>query len=329
MLPLDKLKAVTTIISHANCADGTASAMFLHDILPAAKIQFLQYGTEAYRTLKAEPGMLFCDFSPHPETYQQFIDAGALILDHHKGAQAIVEAFGENGVFGDEKDPGVCGAFLAYREAWFKLKHTDGKPGPSPLEAGFGGHIARLAGIRDTWQRQDSMWDEACVLAEAMRFYPTESWLIDQPFAPEEKAEWWEARMATGRILVERNDRAVENAVGGSYHFTTSRGTRCVLFSGVRLSSDAAEFLDLDAEKADLVVGFDYVGIEEGQAVLVFSTRSHRTFNCLELCKAHGGGGHTKAAGFSVKFDPKVGAQDPYSVFECLLEKYEARPSSS
>jgi len=320
-LPLEKLLAVKIIISHQNCADGTAAAMFLHDVLPDAQIRFLQYGTEAYRTLQAEPGMLFLDFSPSPETYQQFIAQGALILDHHKGAQAIVEAFGESGVFGDEvKDPGVCGAFLAYREAWFRLKHTDGKPGPSPEEAGFGGQIARLAGIRDTWQRQDPTWDEACVLAEAMRFYPAESWLIDRPFAPENRA-WWDARLATGRILVERNVRSVKKAVDGAYRFTTSRGTRVCLFSGVPLSSDAAELVDHDA---DLVVGFDYYAMEQGVAPLVFSTRSHTTFNCLEFCKAHGGGGHTKAAGFSVKFDPKVGAQDPYSVFEGLLERYEA-----
>jgi len=320
MLPLEKLKAVKIIISHANCADGTAAAMFLHDVLPDAKIQFLQYGTEAYQNLQAEPCMLFCDISPHPDTYHQFINAGALILDHHKGSQGIVEAFGELGVFGDEvKDPGVCGAFLAYREAWFKLKSTDGLPGPSGVEAGIGGKIARLAGIRDTWQRQDSMWDEACVLAEAMRFYPAESWLIDDPFAPKNQT-WLEERMTVGRVLIKRNDAAVRKAVEGGYRFTTPRGTRCVIFSGIRLSSDAAELVGGDA---DLVVGFDYVGIEQGQAVLVFSTRSHINFNCMEFCKAHGGGGHTKAAGFSVRFDPKTHDLSPYAVFEILLGKYE------
>jgi len=281
----------------------------------------LQYGTEAYRTLRTEPGMLFLDFSPSPDTYQQFIDQGALILDHHKGAQAIVEAFGESGVFGDEvKDPGVCGAVLAYREAWLRLKHPSHGWLPSPEEVSFGGQISRLAGIRDTWQRQDSTWDEACVLAEAMRFYPAESWLIPSPFAPD-KAAWWESRLATGRILIERNTKSVKKAVGGAYRFTTSRGTRVCLFSGVSLSSDAAELV---GSEADLVVGFDYMAMEQEMAVLVFSTRSHTEFSCLDLCKAHGGGGHTKAAGFSVKFDPKAGDQDPYSVFQKLLECYEA-----
>lgn len=310
-LPLEKLQAVKTIISHENCADGTAAAMFLHDVLPDAKIRFVQYG-DAQRNLQAEPGMLFCDFSPHPETFQQFIDQGALILDHHKGAQAIVEAFGESGVFGDEiLDPGVCGAFLAYREVWFRLKHT---------VSVFGSEIARLAGVRDTWQRQDPTWDEACVLAEAMRFYPAESWLIANPFAPENR-EWWEARLATGRILVERSAKSVQKAVDVAYRFTTSRGTRCVLFSGVRLSSDAAELVGKDA---DLVVGFDYYGIEKGQINLVFSTRSHTDFDCLKLCKSQGGGGHTQAAGFSIKSDLETGNQDPYTVFEATLEWYEA-----
>jgi hypothetical protein len=321
MLPIDKLKAVKTIIVHENCADGMASAMFLHDALPEAKIIFLQYGPDSYRNLKPSHNMLFCDITPHPETYQQFVEADALVLDHHKGAQKIVEAFGKNGVFGDEVlEPGVCGTTLAFREVWSVLR--DPNPDPS-MEMKLASNIAHLSGVRDTWQTQDLQWAEACVLAEALRFYPAETWLIGRPFSPL-KLDWWDARLATGRILIERNNRAVKKAVGGAHRFTTSRGTKVVLFSGVKLSSDAAELVDKDA---DLVVGFDYVGIENGEAVLVFSTRSHTSFNCMNFCKANGGGGHTKAAGFSVKFDPNDGAQDPYSVFHLKVEQFEASVS--
>lgn len=316
MLPIEKLKAVQKIIIHENCADGMASAMFLHDVLPDAQITFLQYGTDAYLDLKPSHNMLFCDFSPHQDTHMQFVEVDALVLDHHKGSQKVVEAFGKNGVFGDEvTEPGVCGATLAFREAWQPLKAN-----PEDGELEFARRVARLAGVRDTWQRQDPSWDEACVLGETLRFYPAASWLVGKPFSPT-RFDWWDTRMSTGRVLIERNDRAVKRAVSGAHRFTTSRGTRVILFSGVTLSSDAAELVDKDA---DLVVGFDYVSIENGVATLVFSNRSHTDFNCMAFCKLWGGGGHTKAAGFSVKFKPDEGTQDPYSVFHLKLEQFEA-----
>ena len=314
-LPLEKLKAVKTIITHKSCADGVASAIFLHDVLPNAEIRFVQYGTDDHRRLKAEHHMLFCDFSPHQDTYQSFVEADALILDHHKGAQKIVEAFGVNGVFGDEvADPYACGASLAYREVWEKLASD-----VANRDLSFATSLAKLSAVRDTWKNKDPDWAEACSVAETLRFYPEESWLIANPFSLERKG-WWEARLGTGAVLVERNAQAVFKAVQGAHRFRTPKGTRVVLFEGVRLSSDAAELVEQDA---DLVVGFDYMGIESGVASLVFSTRSHTDFNCMEFCKAQGGGGHTKAAGFPVKFDPKSATLDPYTTFERLLVQHE------
>ena len=82
--PLDKLMAVKTIICHGgNCPDGVASAILLHDVLPDAELKFVQYGTEEQKALRATSGMLFADFSPHAETFQKFVDAGAIVLDHH------------------------------------------------------------------------------------------------------------------------------------------------------------------------------------------------------------------------------------------------------
>ena len=121
-LPIEKLKALKVIVSHENCADGLASAMILKDVLPKAKVVFLQYGTPDHVNLVAEEGMIFCDFSPPPARAQEFVDVGAIVLDHHKTAKAVVALFGDLGVFADEKDdPGVSGAVLAYREVWLPL----------------------------------------------------------------------------------------------------------------------------------------------------------------------------------------------------------------
>lgn len=317
-LPIEKLKAVKTIITHKGCADGVAAAILLHDVLPDAEIRFIQYGTDERRDLKPQHHMLFCDFSPNPKNYQPFIEADALILDHHAGEKAMVAEFGQNGVFGDEiQNPYDCGGSLAYREVWLRLQTPEQV---ASKRSAFAQELARLTAIRDTWKNKDPDWSKACAVAETLRFYPEESWLTHDPFGAANKG-WWDARLQIGEMLFERNCRTVNRAVEGAYRFTTAKGTRVVLFSGTRLSSDAADVVDQDA---DLVVGFDYMGIESGLASLVYSNRSHTGFNCMTFAKAHGGGGHTAAAGFSMKFDPKEAALDPYTTYERLLNKYEA-----
>jgi hypothetical protein len=313
------LSQVTDIVCHDNCSDGTVSAMLLHDALPSARIRFCQYGI-SHEKLEVKPNMLFCDFSPHESRYQEFAAAGAIILDHHKSARHIVDSFGERGVFGDEAtEPGVSGAVLAFRHVWLPLtnlrrKHDD--------EVRHAADIARLIGIRDTWQKHDPDWLSACELGESVRFFSQDSWLIEDPFAPE-RHPWWAARRSVGQRLVEKQHVTLRKVLEGAYRFTSPAGTRVVLFSGTKLTSDACEVVK---EMADLIVGFDYFAVEDGQASLGYSLRSYASskFDCSTFCKTLGGGGHSKAAGFSVRFDPALGTGDPYSVFQDKLREYEA-----
>lgn len=268
--------------------------------------------------------MLFCDFSPHPDRYREFVDAGAFVLDHHKTVRSITEAFGDRGVFGDiTKTPGICGATIAYDKVWRIRRQL-----LSPREIAFGKRIAELTGIRDTWQTNSPDWRDACILTEAIRFYPEAFWMsaAEQPdlFA---KEEWWDERLAVGQILVERTEQKVQDIIKTAYRFTTSQGTRVMLFSA-RETSDVAKAVHKDI---DLVAGFNYAGIREGNGILTFSVRSNSTFDCGDFCKRLGGGGHAKAAGFAVKFNPDESTQnpwwhqDPYSIFRKLLNEYVMR----
>lgn len=333
MLDLTVLKQVTDIVCHDNCSDGTMSAILLQDALPAARIHFCSYGL-AHERLEAGPNMLFCDFHPHEATYRKFVDAGTIILDHHKSAANIIAAFGARGVFADEAlDPGVSGAVLAYQHVWLPLKQegwaryrdlsTDLAEVHAHLresERARAEKYSRLIGIRDTWQKHDPDWRRACELSEAVRFFGQASWMIPEPFAMD-RDEWWDARIAVGIRLVEKQAETLQKLVKGAYRFTTERGTRVLMFSGLSYTSDACELIKGDA---DLIVGFDYVPMEGGQAPLAFSTRAFNGFDCAKFCKTYGGGGHSKAAGFSVRFDPAVGTQDPYSILSDSLNAFEA-----
>ena len=334
MLPIDKLLAVKHIVTHEHCADGLASAMILKNVLPYAKVTFLQYDTNEHKNLKTEEGVLFCDFSPHKSTVDAFREAGAIVLDHHKTQKEVVEQFGELGVFADEKtEPGVCGAVLAFREVWTPLSalrkfHVDD---PSDLSGTpkFLQEFATLAGIRDTWQKDDPRWRQACEQAEALTFWPEEELLA---LALRHSVAWPE-KLALGPMLFDRRLRGAQGCLDKGYTFQTSKGRKVIMFEGLRQSSDAAE---IAGSAYDFVVGFGYTTEEDPSLILadgyakavgcqipsvIYSTRSHTTFDCSAFCLAHGGGGHTKAAGCRVV----LGSTDPqpYELLKQMLLTYE------
>lgn len=329
----EKLEAVRIIVVHDSCPDGTASAIILKDALPKAQdIRFVQYGTEAHKGLVAEPGMLFCDITPPPDRADEFVAVGALVLDHHKTARATVAKFGENGVFADEaKEPGVCGAVLAYREVW--MPRRSGPCGacrcalpdesctcpPEP----FVTRLATLAGIRDTWQRQDSRWNLACQQANVLRFIPNEKWMAK---SLREIAQGWERDFAwLGQLLEEKNIESVKSVIERGWKYTSQWGTRILMIPSTHLTSDAAEAL---GDQFDIIVGFGFACEDGKHPVMTFSTRSHTTFDCSALARHYGGGGHTKAAGFARKVTVEGSSShaitsNPYDSFVSYLEAYE------
>lgn len=320
MISRTKLESITKIITHGpGCADGVASAVLLHDVIPDAEVRFLQYGTEAYRSQPAEEGLLFCDIAPPAERVQEFVAAGSLCFDHHKTARAVVEAFGENGVFGDETtEPGVCGAVLAFRHVWRPLKSILLDQDCQTLTAEA---FAALAGVRDTWQRQDPRWRDACSQREMLLFFS--DWLsLPRPIFA--RNDIWSQRFGMGALLLARHERAVVETAGKVYRFTSAKGTRVAVFQGVSLSSDVAEFI---GPEVDLVVAFSYE-CEAGAPKLILSTRSRGDFDCASFCEDLGGGGHTRAAGCSMPVHQRGAAVelcgDPYVVVEELVGGWES-----
>lgn len=310
-IPIEKLRAVTKIVTHKNCPDGVASAMILKDVLPDATIEFQHYDDEAHSNHEPEPGVLFCDFSPSKTgDLDGWVKAGAIVLDHHKSQREVVERFGELGVFADEhEEPGVCGATLAYREVWAPLMQhpSSSRPINGPTVEEF----ATLSGIRDTWQKNDPRWREACEQAEAVRFWPEEE-LVGLPVGS------WPEKLALGSVLFNKRLRGAQKAIDNGWRFITPSGRRVIVFEGLRQTSDAAEIL---GSEVDFVVGFGFV-CESNKPKMIYSTRSHTDFDCSAFATAHGGGGHLRAAGFSISdYDPMTAA-NPYALIHKLLESW-------
>lgn len=109
-IPIEKLEAVRTIVTHAYCPDGIASARILRDVLPGREILYMTHNTPELAALPATEGMLFCDFCPPHDRLDAFRAVDTIVLDHHKSVREDVESFSLH-VFADEAlEPGVCGA---------------------------------------------------------------------------------------------------------------------------------------------------------------------------------------------------------------------------
>lgn len=315
MIPTDKLEAVQTIVVHAQCADGTAAAIILRDAFRRdVTIRFVRHGAEL-ASVEPEPGMLFCDIAPPRERAPAFVEAGAIVLDHHRSVRDIVALFGELGVYADEQqEPGVSGAVLAYRDVWRPLATArDGNEPGFAERRDLALRFAELAGIRDTWQVASPYWRTACEQAEALRFWPWTRW-PEKAFSV--NRDVFEDMILIGPVLLERREERVRQAIKDGDRFTSAHGTRTLIVSTTE-TSDVAEAMRDDV---DLVVGFAFRA-EGGAQKMILSTRSRGTFDCATWMAALGGGGHTRAAGAELSL--QAGEFQPYTTVRMLLAEHE------
>jgi hypothetical protein len=330
MIDIEKLKAVKKLVTHANCPDGIASALIIKDALPEVEVVFMAHGTEAHKKLEPRPGTLFVDFSPFQDQWEgslhaakRWIEAGAIVLDHHPTQRDVTMAFVEAGLgnYG-ENDKNECGAWLAYEHVWRPIKLGHGPFNPHD-DGESVKQLAELAGVRDTWKKDDPRWQAACEQAEELMFWGFDSLDLDSITDPR--------AISLGSKLFEKKIEHAKKAIGEAHEFTTQKGTGVVMFQGVTPTSDAAEILEKDWDPIyrtgvldfppNIVAGFHYK-VDGDKLKLQFSTRSHTGYDVGAFCKSRGGGGHSAAAGFTIEQSPEVGI-NPYACFKLLLEEWE------
>jgi hypothetical protein len=286
---------VTKLITHDACADGLGAAMIVKDALPHVEVVFAQHGTPSLDALEPTAGLLFCDISPPRERAAAFVEAGAIVLDHHRHARDVVELFGDRGVFADEiAHPGVSGATLAYWHVWVHARRAES----SQVE-----EFARLVGVRDTWQTKSPSWELACDLFASLMGMPREYWLgagaIARALAPES--------LELGKLRrTQRAETVAKICYAGPVRLIDPAGRQWAAFpDSHHYTSDVAEAL----RAAGVVVTCGWFQTcVDGQIQTVLSLRSNGSnVDVGALCKAFGGGGHSRAAGCRVLVsDPLV-----------------------
>jgi len=310
MMKLKDLKNINRIIVHGNCPDGMSSAILLYDALKIEP-EFHLHNLKSFQNLKITPNTLFCDICPPEHLVDKFVAAGGIVLDHHKGVESSVKKFGSRGVFADEKkEPGISGAYLAYREVYVpKTKNRTNDPFTNNAE-----HFARLAGIRDTWQKDNKDWEVACHQAAGLTFYPWKYWKneVDRSGRDGDRYFAFRDEMAVGKMIFE--NRLNKAKVCADEAFITKRhGLRVAVFNDHdRLTSDVAEILRQDG--VNIIAGFFYTKESQDslRPILCYSLRSDGSFDVSKLARMFGGNGHTKAAGYRKTICMK---DDPFSIF--------------
>lgn len=364
MIPIELLKRVSTIKVHADCHDGIASAMILKDafrmIGMSPPIEFLVHNTLEHRaaSMGEQDGFaLWCDIAPHASGLLAMVpgELRFIVLDHHKSADYITRSFGELGVFADEKlEPGVSGAMLAFREVW-EQAWNESLPQGLPTHTQYCVRdevrdFAECIGAYDTWQTvsSDMKFTRGRWMAALLMSKPASYWLEGADDEPQTCIHppyfaWDEIRI--GRALFEAHQNTVGQAALQRVYYEVRSWTSATglpsaevglhVFQdravGPRLINDVAEAVRAPRPAhlaAEIIAGFAYVINEvNGPPGLKYSLRVlSGDFDVSAFAKANGGGGHTRAASFTIPLRNELGTGpkilDPYDEVRTLLKMF-------
>jgi hypothetical protein len=275
---------VKRVITHKNCQDGAFAAALCRLHWPDAEYIYCQYG-EQQLALTPGPATLFVDFSPHPDNADAWREHKPFIMDHHKSAEWLVASF-PHSIY-SPADSGAQILLNELRSSCIPFSVTLLIPQQKALA-----YIIELVSIRDTWQKGNENWGEACELWEAAALFDYESkdflddvtkFIVNFPEYGRNKIAARQAEFAESLIQAEPMTLTCEgsDAIG------------LVTYAAVDISN-FAEYAR--SHGVELVVGVRprQTG---GRLRWAVSFRGAGKFDCAEIAKFCGGGGHHDAAG--------------------------------
>lgn len=305
-ISLDNLISIQSVYFHGSCADGIIAREILKTNA-STKIKYIPYYFDELKTIPEKA--LFIDCSPKPHQVEECLKRGCLIADHHDTFKDSFMKFNDvypNAMMFGENEKAESGAVLAYR----LFKKMKGYVANEELS-----DVADLIGISDTWHTEHKDFEFSRKLAKYVTFFGNDfSESLQILLDPEGIA----LINAMGAVFQRESIKHAKSALS---FFAGSRQLKVFFINDLNIS-DAAEILRND-KGADLVVGWkvqtDANPHGNGDPITVFTLRSNDRFDCRTFAQAHGGGGHTRAAGFSMPFDFK----SPVSPMSWLMSELE------
>lgn len=300
---LDRIFNAERVYFHSNCPDGIMARnilKYLFDEVASAAAQNSQYGGFYYpaspsNELPLIKNAIFIDMAPIASQFEDFLKAGAVILDHHESNRYLFdqykEQYPEQLVFGENADH-ESGAMLAYKV--LATYFDDSRFYTYIIEAK---KAADYISISDCWHKQDPRFESGRALAHFITLQGNDYNNLADP------------EIMDMAELIYTNKKKEDTKIAKKAEkvfITTKDGQKIkVCFLNRENVSDVSEILRNDYG-VNLVVGWQkdtYINKKDESKInkiIKFSLRSDDSVNCRKIAELLGGGGHDRAAGFSI-----------------------------
>ncbi|PNW50001.1 UNVERIFIED_CONTAM: hypothetical protein BEN50_11080 [Euhalothece sp. KZN 001] len=272
----------TYILFHENCADGTASALTAYLKFGEDAIYIPVQYNQPLPDLKPKSTVYVLDFCYPRQFLDDLIDTynqDVIVLDHHKTAQEALLGYSKlkDSVF----DMTKSGAILS----WEYFHPAD--PVPS---------LFYYIQDRDLWQWKYPQTKFISAYLSAVGFNNFRDWI---PFLEESNLD---NIIDKGEAISEYQDKSASSNGEKFYEGILPDGTIMWMLNNQHLISDTCHKFLIANENIKVCCCWFVV---DGSKV-VFSFRSKQEFDCSEIAKKLGGGGHKNAAGASVNLTEKT-----------------------
>lgn len=288
MINIDMLPQVQRLYFHSYCPDGImARNIMMKYIFKNKPGDFFKAMSAGDKKLTVVDNALFVDCAPSDEQIEEFLSRGALILDHHASRLETykrMEALYPNRIFYGENELGQSGTALAMTVVdMMGLGSANDKM------------VAYLSGLADCWLKDQYDFDEARALANFVAnmgnsYTDVPDLKVIGPIA---------------NHMYRNYKNKLEEKAKQSY-LKTMYGYKVYFYNGTNVS-DLAELLR--TQGADLIVGWqlrNLVTEDISKLGLVVSLRSGNNLDVDGIASDFGGGGHKKAAGFSLVTESSI-----------------------
>lgn len=304
---------IRNVFYHEGCPDGIAARELLKLVLPHISYHPFQFGTELALNDYRLDHALFIDCHPRADQIQQlFLTYRIFLADHHKTSEPICQTLVDLG-FGDRiyrKGSDVSGAMLAYELIEAKYAETATQ---QQLDRAW--RYAELTSIGDTWQTSHHNFKFARTLSNFIGNFK-DGWRG----VPDKRV--YDMLPAYQRSLEMKVQKSAKSAIIRTIEGTSTK----IAFVGSE-PSDVAEVLR--PQGINIIANIFATKNDNGEEVYVFSLRSDESFNVREFAQTFGGGGHDRAAGFSLPLkDFEFHDKNPMVYFVEQIHQYQLAASA-
>lgn len=300
---INNILEAKTVYYHSGCPDGIIAREFIFRLLTDGLNVPCRAVFEPYfpgNKLDVTNNCVFVDSSPIQDQYEDFLKAGAVILDHHitnkpNNYDDLDKQYPDQLLFGLNAN-NESGTQLAFECLEFHFKSK----GYINFTLNVERHIANLIAIGDCWDSQNPLFERARFFGQYIGLYGNE---YDKGIPSQ---NFIEQTIEYGNIRKRQFDRQVKKVIIKQSPMIVPEKVLKIAFMNTHDGmSDVSELLRTD-QNVDLIVGWiiqriliDGVPTD----VISYSTRSNDKFDCSKFAKYCNirGGGHPKAAGFTIK----------------------------